>query len=130
MNKEIKQRWINALRSGKYSQTEGCLRDGKGYCCLGVLTDIAIKDGVIEGWQLRPGASGEERPYVVVDQVGLGAPFEQDAVLPKKVAEWAELDAANPFVSIPGESYPVNISDPNDNGYSFKQIADIIEEQL
>lgn len=125
MNKEIKQRWINALRSGKYSQTEGCLRDGKGYCCLGVLTDIAIKDGVIEGWQDRPG-----RPYVVVDQVGIIPPFEQDAVLPKKVAEWAGLDDANPFVSIPGESYPVNISDPNDNGYSFKQIADIIEEQL
>lgn len=130
MNKEIKQRWINALRSGEYPKTEDCLRDNKGYCCLGVLTDIAIKDGVIEDWQPRS-YSGEERPYAVPDcNVGESVPFDQDAVLPTKVMEWAELTEANPFVRIPGESYSVHISDPNDNGYSFQQIADLIEEQL
>jgi hypothetical protein len=37
MNEQIKQRWIEALRSGEYEQTQGRLRDETGYCCLGVL---------------------------------------------------------------------------------------------
>lgn len=40
MNKGIKDRWITALRSEKYSQTKGNLRDDEGYCCLGVLCDL------------------------------------------------------------------------------------------
>lgn len=36
--KEIKQKWLDALRSGQYEQGHGKLKtdDGK-YCCLGVL---------------------------------------------------------------------------------------------
>ena len=40
MNKELKNRWIENLRSGKYHQTTGQLSDYKKdnhYCCLGVL---------------------------------------------------------------------------------------------
>ena len=50
MPKAIKTRWVKALRSGKYKQTTGQLRecddDGKpvGYCCLGVLCDITQKE--------------------------------------------------------------------------------------
>lgn len=42
MNQELKQYWIDALKSGKYQQgTQGFLRDGKhNYCVLGVLADI------------------------------------------------------------------------------------------
>ena len=41
MNKEIKQKWIEALRSGKYKQTRGKLKGRNGaFCCLGVLCDI------------------------------------------------------------------------------------------
>jgi len=41
MNKEIKTKWLKALRSKRYKQTTGtlCDRDG-GYCCLGVLARI------------------------------------------------------------------------------------------
>lgn len=41
MNPDIKAKWIEALRSGKYKQGRGYLRtiDG-GYCCLGVLCDV------------------------------------------------------------------------------------------
>ncbi|HEX5187784.1 MAG TPA: hypothetical protein VFV86_12930 [Nitrososphaeraceae archaeon] len=55
MDKKIKRKWINALRSRKYKQTQECLRyiikkDEKGnctygYCCLGVLCDIVDKKG-------------------------------------------------------------------------------------
>lgn len=40
MNKEIKAKWIEALRSGKYIQVRNALRDRHGFCCLGVLCDI------------------------------------------------------------------------------------------
>lgn len=37
MDKEWKEKWIEALRSGKYNQTTGALSDDDGYCCLGIL---------------------------------------------------------------------------------------------
>lgn len=47
---EVYQLWINALRSGKYKQTDGELKGllNKGqpvFCCLGVVCDLAAKDG-------------------------------------------------------------------------------------
>lgn len=43
MDKTVKKKWIKALRSGKYNQGTGCLKDfeNKTFCCLGVLCDIA-----------------------------------------------------------------------------------------
>lgn len=41
MNHFWKHRWLEALRSGKYQQTHGCLRDNQGFDCLGVLCDIS-----------------------------------------------------------------------------------------
>ena len=43
--KDVKKRWLKALRSGKYKKTKGRLRfiDGNNdasYCCLGVLCDV------------------------------------------------------------------------------------------
>jgi hypothetical protein len=35
-----KEKWITALRSGQYNQTEGHLKNTAGYCCLGVLREI------------------------------------------------------------------------------------------
>lgn len=44
MNKEVKERWLEALRSGKYKQGTGKLKcQTKGelqYCCLGVLQEL------------------------------------------------------------------------------------------
>ncbi len=39
----LKEKWVKALRSGKYSQTTGKLRKPDGFCCLGVLCDISGK---------------------------------------------------------------------------------------
>ncbi len=46
MKADLKNRWLEALRSGKYEQATGALMaeidDGAvGYCCLGVLCDIS-----------------------------------------------------------------------------------------
>jgi hypothetical protein len=49
MNTEIKAKWLEALRSGKYKQAQRALcelnADGsKSYCCLGVLCDIVAPE--------------------------------------------------------------------------------------
>lgn len=42
MNKAFKKKWVKALRSGEYEQTQNRLCDGNGgMCCLGVLCDIS-----------------------------------------------------------------------------------------
>jgi len=49
MNPEIKQAWIDALTSGEYEQGKGSLLDNEGhYCCLGVLCDLALQEGVCD----------------------------------------------------------------------------------
>ncbi len=46
MNKELKKKWLKALRSGKYKQGKGALKreinqkKECAFCCLGVLCDI------------------------------------------------------------------------------------------
>lgn len=41
MDAEIKAKWVEALRSGRYEQTTGFLRRSNGrFCCLGVLCDV------------------------------------------------------------------------------------------
>ena len=45
MKKELKDKWLQALRSGEYRQTTELLRDVDfadvpGFCCLGVLGDV------------------------------------------------------------------------------------------
>jgi hypothetical protein len=49
MNPGIKYGWINALRSGDYTQGKNYLCSGNGsggkmWCCLGVLTDLYQKE--------------------------------------------------------------------------------------
>lgn len=40
MNKELKAKWVEALRSGKYKQGRVKLNQGGHWCCLGVLCDL------------------------------------------------------------------------------------------
>ncbi len=41
MHAELKKKWLEALRSGKYKQGRTNLRDRcDNYCCLGVLRDV------------------------------------------------------------------------------------------
>lgn len=48
LNPIIKKKWLNALRSGKWKQTIGCLEDSNGNCCLGVLCHITGNGDKIE----------------------------------------------------------------------------------
>lgn len=58
--------WIEALKSGKYKQGEGQLKYSVNkkpqYCCLGVLCDLAEKDGGAK-WVRKPGLT----PKAIID---------------------------------------------------------------
>jgi len=124
MNPEIKAEWVADLRSGEYKQATGALREGDGYCCLGVLVDIWAKKNDCD-WEPDP-AKFSCRYSIKPD--GELLPIED--VLPDVIAKWAGLDCDDPRVrtSVRGE---VAISYINDvMGYTFNQIADLIEEQF
>ncbi len=115
MNKEIKDRWLAALRSGEYKQTTLYLKDDNGYCCLGVLCDLYLKDNNKE-WDIE----------------GLGTLYCEgvEGVLPEQVIAYAGLNSRNP--NLIHDDFGNNvISEYNDtHQLTFSEIADLIEEQL
>lgn len=116
MNKEIQQKWTTALRSGDYTQDSGKLRSRAGYCCLGVLCELAAQEDVI------PAAHVEESD----DMYWYDG---ERQFLPYSVADWAGLDDIDPFVRVDDVIHDT-LSSLNDEGRTFGEIADIIEEGL
>ena len=111
MKPEIKDKWVAALRSGRYKQTNHVLQSEGGFCCLGVLCDLHSKATGI-AWE-----AGEVRPK---DMSYLGSA----CFLPRRVVVWADVDHAGSLPS--GLSLAVF----NDEGVPFSIIANIIEEEL
>ena len=112
MNPQIKQKWVSALRSGDYQQTQNRLRKEDGFCCLGVLCDLYGKKHNVE-WEL-------------VDDDGTYYKFQdKKGILPLSVIEWAGVEDDNPEIC--GET---PLSRLNDSGSTFNEIADLIEEHL
>jgi hypothetical protein len=134
MNKEIAKKWITELRSGKYKQGTGRLHgtdaDGSDrYCCLGVLCEIAVSEGVAE----RSSEPIRHGRYMYGTEVNERKDFEDktrhSTVLPVVVKEWAGMkdDCGKHNVSNGGYEYLTSL---NDRGSSFAQIADIIEQNV
>jgi hypothetical protein len=112
MNPQIKQKWVDALRSGEYQQGQCYLRTNSGFCCLGVLCDLYGKENNVE-WNLAN--NGHNYKFQ-----------EFESYLPSSVMKWADLEYCNPPVN-DEESTLVRL---NDSGSTFEQIADVIEHQL
>lgn len=111
MNAEIKAKWLEALRSGKYRQGKGFLHAMDKFCCLGVLCDLHAKE-TGEQWVAI------KTPNAVKAYMG------ELNYLPEDIKEWAELASNNP------EVLTKNLSTYNDQGKSFTEIANIIEREL
>jgi hypothetical protein len=57
---ELKQKWIDALRSGNYPQGQGCLKSPNlEYCCLGVLCDVLGLEWVYDQNRSSYGVKGD-----------------------------------------------------------------------
>ena len=110
MNHQVKQKWVSALRSGDYQQTQNYLHKEDGFCCLGVLCDLYGKEHNVE-WNF-------------VEDLNFYRFQDHPTSLPFPVIEWAGVGSSNP--SIPGTS----LVGLNDSGSTFNEIADFIEEHL
>lgn len=139
MNPEIKQKWLDALRSGEYEQAKGALRkqDDEGndlFCCLGVLCDIVAKGDWVEAQEyddqpVEFGFNVEYHDY----HTGDPRTYFESGVLPKQILNIVGLEDANPLVKTddPEEiAIGVNLASLNDRGMSFAELADLIEAQL
>lgn len=104
MDPEIKAKWVEALRSGKYKQGQKRLRvDVNIWCCLGVLADI----------------NGEEWESYLNEHY---------------IEYWRTVNGADIFYTGNGSLllHPQAdiLAQMNDRGASFDEIADYIEENL
>lgn len=109
--KRFKQRWVKALRSGKYKQNcNGYLKDEEDkYCCLGVAAELCgVKSfGKTNDW-LSKAVLNTNPPKLLIED-GKQDTFDgrlQQFTIPEKLAYF------------------------NDKGKSFKWIAAYIERYL
>ena len=104
---EVVKLWVAALRSGEYEQAQGQLWSGDGFCCLGVLCDLAARDGGPQ-WEGDRFASSSAHPEIAMWSWVVGRGQGRDAgALSERLME------------------------ANDRQLkTFRQIASIIEEEL
>lgn len=82
----IKELLVNALRSGKYTQsvsrmkvtnhsgTEFVKKYGIGHCCLGVLTEVAIEEGFLSKFAIN---EASQAPLITIKKwAGLSEPAQ------------------------------------------------------
>ncbi len=105
----VKKMWVDALRSGAYTQGRHQLKTYDGYCCLGVLCDLHSKQTSRGKWDDNKYDTSED---------------SSTNVLPGSVACWAGLETFNPKIN------EKTLSAYNDTGKSFNEIADLIEANL
>jgi len=123
MNPQVKEKWVSALRSGEYQQGAFCLRSDQGFCCLGVLCDIYLKEHNQE-WI----SSSDGHYYLLSEDENYFGP--ESEILTQEVAEWAELNDKSPLVKIGVDAIQERLTVLNDQGYSFSEIADFIQNSL
>lgn len=104
---EVIRRWVKALRSGDYTQARGALkkidsRGNRSFCCLGVLCDLAAKDGGQPWDGLNYAGASDLPPGQVMDFIA---------------GSWKH----DPLIRLASD---------NDEGMPFERIADRIEKMF
>lgn len=133
MKPEIAQKWVEALRSGNYTQTTKTLRDDKGYCCLGVLCDLASQEG-IGTWQ-APDSPPTSASRIYRYVAGYAKYESNSSLIPPRVAKWAEMSEKNTGKngskgSFLSDGNWTSLANLNDRGSSFEDIAKVIEKEV
>ena len=135
MKREIADKWVAALRSGEYTQTTETLAcDARSkHCCLGVLCELAIEDGVeMDVAEVEMDVPDANTYTMFAGEAG---------GLPESVQQWADVKSRDAWVRkgavddslldrLPPrrlEGEKVSLAMLNDHGVEFGDIADIIE---
>lgn len=146
---ELLTEWVAALRSGKYQQGREYLhnRETNTYCCLGVVCDILTQHGILStkdsestGYQDGTYSRINVTTFVGVDNANdqllpqdacraLGLVEIQVDELEDGHASYERFDEDPEFLTeVVGSP---SLSSLNDTyGFTFIQIADLIEDQL
>jgi len=107
MKTEIKKKWVDALRSGDYTQGKEVLRSKDDeFCCLGVLCDIVDPSR----WVFARGSADD-------DCYGYEGCY---TILPIDIARGTGIS----------DEHKGTLIDMNDTGVPFSEIADYIEQEL
>lgn len=103
MNREIMYRWVAYLEDGTRIQGTGELRGATGaQCCLDVLCEIAVEDGIIDPpTQEFPEEEYWYRGVFDDDTPDFRHEWSETSVLPEVVWKWAGLEESNPYVIVP-----------------------------
>lgn len=135
MNEDVKIAWIDDLLHGGHKQGKGELRSSDGrWCCLGRLCSLAARAGVGRwvrasdgGWKFRDNEAFNDRLI----------PDSQSAGLTPGVRKWAGLtddgtasDRLFVRVEPTSEGSSGTLTDLNDTGHPFAEIADVIKDKL
>ena len=102
--------WVDALRSGKYQQTQGYLHTKSGFCCLGVACDV---------YQAEVGDLTVACLYNNIISYD-----SYTAYLPSKVKNWLGLTTSF------GDYNARSLALDNDTGLTFAVIANLIESEV
>lgn len=104
------KKWVEALESGKFQQSESFLRTGSGYCCLGVACQVfEAKATLVLESETKEGArvwSYDDKdslaPKYVIDALDLyGSGGEPDKSISESLEDLTQLnDAGRPFTEI------------------------------
>lgn len=128
MKRQLFNDWIAALRSGKYHQAHGTLRDNNGgYCCLGVLCNVAGLEE-IEHYGDDDEVIDVEFVYQTTDTVSIGT-----ECLPTAFAMDLGIEEAGNQIGVDpnsskDEGRKLALAYMNDHGKTFAEIADILEQ--
>src|SRR6478609_3745372 len=136
---EFYTQWLAALRSGEYQQGQGQLNCDNTYCCLGVACDIAVKEGMGR-WQKGSGDYIKHYVDELMDSTHDFLDRSNSGVLTRGLAQFLGMGETGEFEIQrvddeskcghgEGESRDLEhwLTTLNDNGFTFSQIADIIE---
>ncbi len=122
-SKNINQ-WIDALESDIYQQATSSLRYGDAMCCLGVLCHIS---GISEWTDEKYLGEVADLPNEVVEWVGLSSPKGKFYITPAWILSLPEhiKNKLELIINRENNSYTY-LSTLNDNGWTFKEIAELI----
>lgn len=131
MRKDVMKKWVKALRSGKFKQGQGTLKqyNSKGqpeHCCLGVLCELYNQQMKKNKKKTLPEQFCDNDSDFSHGRCRFGGKIED---LPKEVMKWSGIHNSMGAFTIDDPVYEqYNLADLNDTGRKFKTIADIIEE--
>ena len=136
MKFEIAQKWVEALRSGQYTQAKKTLKTVEGsMCCLGVLCNLYDPKGWSSDVETFTALTEEGNPEKLigfnsfVDSNG----EKESSFLPKEVSDWAGMISHTGYVgNVSTDDVPaghIDLPELNDTvGWDFKAIASFVEK--